>query len=999
MILRRPSRETVPGGRALACTLIAALAGLFASCGEDPPPQPPSLDSPRDLATATRSDCGEASAALSSFNDSNDRCTIGLIANAGSDKLAVADMGRRNPRLVDLDPSIPSATHLSVGDNPVDVESSADGTAAYTLSSIDNTLTVVDLWTLEVTERSISPPGTVRSIATGPGPGPGGHLIAATDEPRQLWIREGVHCDPPDGEDPGCSNFDAESTGLKLPDQPAEMKVGPAGNRVYVVYQSRPFMSVFALPDGESLEERGLSCRGSRSSPPCEVRRVGLTYGCSDGVDSDGDGRADQNDPQCWGPRDSESPDGIGRTPTTACNDGVDNDGDGAVDRQDPECQSASDDSEREPLDEETEFPCSNGVDDDGDGATDYPEDDSCYGPTGRNESTLETTGFESVAVDRTGTFVYVVDRARSQLLIVDARRLELIDAAASQEPSAAPFTDRVGVPVGNRPAAATGRVARDVLWRDPDDSSHGIVRHTFGAFVASDNGRTYFVEAVDAECEVRESNRDSLLRSPQLRRDSNAFQNSAERDCLSMPEFPLDKRNDSDNLVEPCEQSRACLDCLEESSYADCRAKCRDFTENDLECRAAGREFEPSMQTRSVVNPVFSQRDVRRTSGRLEGRGTCGAPEFYEDNLRDFADAVPGTPRLFDCDSPLRPQPLTPTASSGDLDADSFESIPRARLLREVSRRLRPPSEDRDGVTTRLSTRTFDFRLRDESWTVTWEGVLPNTSRDDGLVAEERREVENDDQTQTVVDFDPGGVDLCSSGVREGDRLVLRSQPETGDDAPDFCSDLTVEQDQRRDGDALPDNLDPYTTYRVRSVRPDELTLEPITDSTDGQEYAQTLPTRECYPSGVNFAIRAEDEWVVRGESSGFVSERTSELGQCVQRFDDDTGRLGGRLETGGFHHGPYLSFFLYDGYDADAASDASVEPVRRPDSEFRYEFSVQRFFQSDSFRPGTVLPSDILLTARSNRGVKLLVSDANENFVWIYNFGKRNNNVIQLR
>jgi hypothetical protein len=999
MILLRPFRKCVPGGCALVLTPVLALAGLVAGCGEDPPPQPPSLDSPRDLATATRSECGEASSALSTFNDSNGRCTIGLVANAGSNRLAIADLGRRNPSLVDLDPSIPSATHLRVGKNPVDVESSADGTAAYTLSSIEDELTVVDLWTLEVTERSISIPGTVRTIATGPGPEPGGQIVAATDEPVQLWIREGVHCTPPDGDDPGCSNFDAEPTELQPPGQPSEMEVGPAGRRVYVVYQSLEYMSVFALPDGESLQERGLSCLGGRSSAPCEVRRVGLGYGCSDGVDSDGDGRADQRDPQCLGPRGAEDPEGIGRTPTSVCNDATDNDGDGTVDREDPECQSAFDDSEREPLNEGAEFPCDNGVDDDGDDDTDYPADDSCYGPKGRTESPLETVGFESVAVDRTGTFVYVVDRARSQLLVVDARRLQLIDAAASAEPSTAPFTNRIGIPVGGRPAAAAGQVSREVLWRDPDDSSHGIVRHNFGAYVASDNGRTYYVETVDAECEVREPDRDSLLDSAAFRSDSTALQNSAERACLSMPEFPLDKRDDSEDLPESCEQSRSCLNCLDGNSYADCRAKCRDFTENDLECRGAGREFEPSMQTRSVVNPVFGQRDSRRTSGRLGGRGSCIAPEFYEDNLRAYADAVPDTPRLFDCDSPLRPQPLTPTASRAELDADNFESIPRARLLREVSRRLRPPSEPRDGVTTGLSSRVFDFRLRDERWTVTWEGVLPNTDRDDGLLARERREVERNGETRTVVDFDPGGVDLCSSGVRKGDRLILRGEPRTGDDAPEYCSDLTVEDGSRGDEETLPDNLDPYTTFRIHSVEPDELALEPITDAADGQEYAGTLPTRDCYPSGANFAIRAEDEWVVRGESSGFVSERTSELDRCVERFDDETGRLGSRLETGDFHRGPYLSFVLYDGYDDDPAADTSIEPVRRPDTEFTYEFSVQRFFESSSFRPGTVLPSDIHLIERANRGVKLLVSDANEDFVWIYNFGKRENNAVRIR
>ncbi|NIR40560.1 MAG: hypothetical protein GWN73_34105, partial [Actinobacteria bacterium] len=62
---------------------------------------------------------------------------------------------------------------------------------------------------------------------------------------------------------------------------------------------------------------------------------------------------------------------------TTACADGVDNDGDGLVDLDDPGCQDALDDSERSP-----ELACDDGIDNDGDGLADYPADPGCGGPT-----------------------------------------------------------------------------------------------------------------------------------------------------------------------------------------------------------------------------------------------------------------------------------------------------------------------------------------------------------------------------------------------------------------------------------------------------------------------------------------------------------------------------------------------------------------------------------------------------------------------------------------
>ena len=120
---------------------------------------------------------------------------------------------------------------------------------------------------------------------------------------------------------------------------------------------------------------------------------------CEDGLDNDGDGLADGDDPGCAGTdggsesgpcENAEDDDGdgwidlfdpgCGDDPAggdegglgdTACNNGLDDDGDGWIDAQDGDCDDALDDDESTPP-----GPCENGVDDDGDGWTDADDPD-----------------------------------------------------------------------------------------------------------------------------------------------------------------------------------------------------------------------------------------------------------------------------------------------------------------------------------------------------------------------------------------------------------------------------------------------------------------------------------------------------------------------------------------------------------------------------------------------------------------------------------------------
>ena len=125
----------------------------------------------------------------------------------------------------------------------------------------------------------------------------------------------------------------------------------------------------------------GLSCRAGLCLPPKEVQ-------CADGIDNDGNGLTDCQDPSCQG----LSCDGTGGTCNqrvcqheTLCADGLDNDGDGKIDCQDPDCRgkrcagngvcTASGSCIVEI--------CSNGIDDNSDGKIDCQDPVSCPPPPG----------------------------------------------------------------------------------------------------------------------------------------------------------------------------------------------------------------------------------------------------------------------------------------------------------------------------------------------------------------------------------------------------------------------------------------------------------------------------------------------------------------------------------------------------------------------------------------------------------------------------------------
>lgn len=113
---------------------------------------------------------------------------------------------------------------------------------------------------------------------------------------------------------------------------------------------------------------KGTNANGSNTATAI-VTVIPATAACADGLDNDGDGFVDMNDPGCSDPTDTDE--------RTQCSDTLDNDSDGTIDLADPGCTDAADNDER--------YACADGVDNDGDGTVDL-SDSGCSGTTDNNE-------------------------------------------------------------------------------------------------------------------------------------------------------------------------------------------------------------------------------------------------------------------------------------------------------------------------------------------------------------------------------------------------------------------------------------------------------------------------------------------------------------------------------------------------------------------------------------------------------------------------------------
>ncbi len=934
----------------IALTTLVCVPTLVAlsGCRETTLVPPRSLEGPTKIAVARGDVC------LTTFEnldkvieytispcEAGERGAIGVVVNERSDKLALLDLSIGLPRLVDLDPSTPGPNHLRVGRLPVDVGVSPDGTAAYTLNQLDRDVSIIDLRGPEVLAERYRVDETPVAMAVDP---TAGTVVVASGSPSMLTAFGGAtECGSGGEYDCDVVPSDAEPVSLELPGTVSDLEFIPQGDEAWVVYRDLQYASVVSFaPTPEGFDT---PCLNGVDEKPCITANVSLTYDCSDGLDNDGDGRVDQGDPQCFGPRGAESELGNGRQAVDVCANGLDDDGDGLFDRDDPECMAASGMAEDVPTFAEPPLSaCSDETDNDGDGDVDYPADAACYGPSGRTEEAVRKLGFDAIGTDTHGAFVYVTDRAGEQVLVVDRRRKRLIDAGRAHAPQFDAYDVELGIDVIPSPLAVEGAIERTRVWTDPDDDEHVVMRYDFGAYVSSNAGSVQYVETLVTFCEItgEEPVSDAEFWAME--------QGERESICLEIPPFPLVSATfrvvaDDPELPASClsEEFVACAECVESGSE-DCEpCEAFSFTQFDLCERGFFRDGVSVLH-----NPRFTLVDAGVDQARVLGNGTCEQPDAFVEALTEYAADNPSAPQDLKCTSPLTPQPFEVSAATVDpTDVAALEDRDRATLAE-----LHTVAFDVESGTPEpfVATRSYDAMVVDDTITVTYEGALEAAGGADAVLAEEAEE----DGTLWV-DI---GADACEADVRVGDRFQIISSP---------LDDCEVEGDLE---------------YDIVQVRADAIRVAPV----EGEEgLAEDVVTRSCFETAVSYAIRPVGVWTVVADNLGQESAFTSALGECVARYGAD--RAQSRVASGEIFQGPYYAFYMFPGYDPEA-----IEPTR----DLSYTFQIASGFEPLEYPTCNsngqqcvegLYPTDVAWVPGLPPGTLLLSPDPNDNFVHVRN------------
>jgi hypothetical protein len=345
-------------------------------------------------------------------------------------------------RIVDVDLFIPGVNGIPVGRDPIRVLRAPDWSTFYVVSAGDRRIDRVSLVSLadvaiDYEQSTLALPGVPLDAEV-----LGDFLVVAARDAAEVWVF-----------DLSKSTSLPPMSVLPMPDKVAHLAA--IDGRWLVTFRNRPTVAVID-PDGTVLQEEGLVAQ------------------CRDGLDNDGDGKADREDPDCKDRDDDDegttsgaervavAPAAPAFDGAAPCANGVDDDGDGMTDYpDDAACADADDDGELQPQ-------CDDGIDNDGDGQSDLA-DPSCYSATQLVEQRLPSEGpFHPTFIDggSYGRFAYVLDERLGEIAVFawSGTALTRVDVNAENvDPPAidtVPFdsfdsevTERLAVPVVRPPA------------------------------------------------------------------------------------------------------------------------------------------------------------------------------------------------------------------------------------------------------------------------------------------------------------------------------------------------------------------------------------------------------------------------------------------------------------------------------------------------------------------------------------------------------------------
>lgn len=507
--------------------LSAIIAACMASCSDDNTSTLPALSMPGDMHLVSRCAVHDEYLALNEeackTAGGNMQHTL-YVANMGSATLSYVPFYNRSAEfdVIDTTKAVPGVTSIPAGERPHAIAGDELGVFVVLVSAVNNDISIISTndnseiaWqTLDKSPKKIIynrngnaffvffTDGTIRKLTIDFDCGVQGKTFPTSctlskDKISITW-----------------NEISTVSSNI------ADVILHPTLNIGYVSYADKRYISVLAFDDSQG------SCADGSNNYPCEIRKLGAGFGCSDGIDNDGDGLVDAQDPKCFYPWSAESyessPDNIqvGWLGPNECNDGIDNDGDGLFDALDPGCLSSNDASEEDgfqamtlgtcadgsdnnndgnadrddplclwPSDDEDETSgsyapgtglCQDGIDNDGNGFTDT-EDAACYGKNGFGESDVTSTGRGPLAVDPNGRWLYVLDPTDSQLIVIDLATEKTIDRSAWY-----PRHRTVGIPVNRLALDVVGDIRTERIY---NKNKHEIFSERAVAYVASSSG------------------------------------------------------------------------------------------------------------------------------------------------------------------------------------------------------------------------------------------------------------------------------------------------------------------------------------------------------------------------------------------------------------------------------------------------------------------------------------------------------------------------------
>ena len=444
------------------------------------------------------------------------------VANMGSASLSFIPFYPKGAEfeVVDITTSVPGVTSIPTGERPHSIAGDALGAFVVLVSAVGNDISIVSTNdNREIAWQKLDK--KPRKI-----------LFHASDDAFYVFFSDGsvrrlvltFDCGNEQGILPASCSLDKDKITITwtetttLDGTVSDVIDDPVLNRAFVSYSDRRYISILAYDDTQG------SCANGSTSYPCEVRRMGAGFGCADGLDNDGDGLIDAQDPKCFYPWSIESPQSteddiqVGWFGIGECGDGIDNDGDGLIDALDPGCVSSNDASEAEGFQPMTPGTCADGIDNNGDGDADrddmhcrWPSDDesddtnaitsglcrdgldndgdglidtddsACYGKNGYSESDLASHGRGALGIDPRGRWLYVLDPVDSQLIVIDLSTEKTLDRSGWY-----PRHRLVGIPVSRLVLAVAGDIRQDDIYQKND---HIVSSERAVVFVTSTSG------------------------------------------------------------------------------------------------------------------------------------------------------------------------------------------------------------------------------------------------------------------------------------------------------------------------------------------------------------------------------------------------------------------------------------------------------------------------------------------------------------------------------